>query len=342
MMLANVVVYDTLEAQQAPGSSDLTFRGFRGEEDYAAMVAVLQGSKEADGRGHADTVEDVARAYRYLVNCDPYEDMRFVEVGGQVVGYSRVWWQVEPQGKWLYQHFTHLLPAWRGRGIRRRMLRNNERRLREIAADHAAEGPRMLEAWAADTEVHWQALLVREGYKAVRHHYHLIHPDLDEVPDLPLPPGLEVRPVQSEHLWTVWEAAREACQDQWATTEAQGAWFEAWQQSPTFDPRLWQVAWDGDEVAGMVLNSVDWEENSQYGRKRGYTEGICVRRPWRRQGLARALMTSSLALLREQGMTEAMLAVDARNSNGALGLYKSVGFRTARQYTIYQKPLQVE
>ena len=63
---------------------------------------------------------------------------------------------------------------------------------------------------------------------------------------------------------------------------------------PDFDPSLWRVAWQGDEVAGMVLSFINKDENEMYGRKRGYTENICVRRPWRKQGLAKALIALSL------------------------------------------------
>jgi mycothiol synthase len=88
-----------------------------------------------------------------------------------------------------------------------------------------------------------------------------------------------------------------------------------------------------------VLNFVDHAENEEYGRKRGYTEGICVRRPWRRQGLARALIARSLQVLQGCGMTEAALGVDAENPSGALRLYQSLGFRKVKRVTVYRKSL---
>jgi ribosomal protein S18 acetylase RimI-like enzyme len=102
---------------------------------------------------------------------------------------------------------------------------------------------------------------------------------------------------------------------------------------------LWQVAWDGDQVAGMVLNFINHQENLEYDRKRGYTETICVRRPWRRRGLARALIARSFQMHKELGMTEAALGVDAENPNGALRLYQSMGFQQIKRNTVYRKPL---
>jgi len=62
-----------------------------------------------------------------------------------------------------------------------------------------------------------------------------------------------------------------------------------------------------------------------------------VRRPWRRRGLASALIVSALAGLRDAGMTEAMLGVDTENPSGALHLYESLGFGVREHATTYRK-----
>jgi GNAT superfamily N-acetyltransferase len=307
------------------------------------MVAVLEGSKEADGLERIDTVEDVARTYDHLINSDPYQDMLFVEVRGGVIGYSRVWWEQEVAGERLYAHFAHLLPAWRGLGIRRAMLRRNERRLREIASLSPCHGAEIevgaFDVWAAESETHWTSLLTSEGYAAARQHLEMVRPDLEGVPELPLPDGLEIRPVRPDQHLQVRDAAGEAFYDQWGQTESQAQRFLEWQGAPTFRPDLWQVAWDGAQVAGGILNYVDRAENRVYGRLRGYTENVFVRRPWRRQGLARALVARSLRMLREQGLEDAALGVDAENPNGARRLYESMGFQVVKRYATYRKSL---
>ena len=325
----------------APDTPGLTFRGFRGEADYSAILAVIEGSKEADGIERTGSVEDVARSYRHLTNSDPYRDMLFVEVNGEVIGYSRVWWWQEGDGNRLYGHFASLLPEWRGSGIRRTMVRYNERRLSEIASAHPADGGRFFETWATDTESHWEALLLSGGYEAIRHRFGMIRPNLDHIPDLMLAGGLEIRPVQPDQIRPIWDAAKEAFQD--APGYSEDNWsdarFDLWRQDPQLRPALWQVAWDGDQVAGMVLNYINEEENLNYHRQRGYTSVICVRRPWRRRGLAKALISRSLQLLRERGMTEAGLNVEAESPTGATRLYETMGFRVIKRTTVYRKPL---
>jgi mycothiol synthase len=329
-----------LSALAAPPVPGLVFRGFRGEVDYPSMLAVIEGSKAADGVERSETLEDMARNYRHLYNCDPYRDMIFAEVKGQVIGYGRVFWDQEASGLRRYPHFAFLLPEWRGKGIRRAMLHQNEHRLRRIAAEHPDGGPRFFESWAADSEVHWESLLVEAGYEGVRYGFEMVRPDLENIPDLPLPAGLEVRPVEPEQIPPIWEAAKEAFRDHWGYSEDE--WereLAGWREAPTFQPHLWQVAWDGDQVAGMVQNFIDQAQNEEYDRLRGYTEGISVRRPWRRQGLAKALIARSFHLLKDLGMAEAALGVDAQNPNGALQLYKSMGFQEVKRHTTYLKEL---
>jgi GNAT superfamily N-acetyltransferase len=325
----------------APAIDGLTFRGFRGERDYPRMLSVIEGSKEADGQQHSETLEDLIRNYQHLTHCNPATDMIFAEVHGEVIGYGRVWWVQVEEGPRLYPHFAFLLPAWRHKGVRRAMLRHNERRLRQIAAGHATDAPRVFESWASETERDWTRLLEAEGYDAVRYGFEMRRPIIGDLPDHPLPEGLEVRPVQPAHIPCIWDAAREAFRDHWGYAEDEWAptHLEAWRKDPTFQPHLWQVAWDGDEIAGMVLNFISTVENEEYRRQRGYTETICVRRPWRRRGLARALITRSFRVHQDQGMTEVALGVDALNPNGALQLYESLGYQVEKRTTTYRKPL---
>jgi mycothiol synthase len=330
---------DRIVVQDVPDVPGLYFRRFRGEKDFPAMVAAIEGSKEADGIDHTYTVENVAATYRHLVNCDPYQDMLFAEMEGEVIGFGRGWWMRRSDGIRIYMHFAVLLPMWRGKGIRRAMLRHIERRLREVAAGLPQDGPQVFETWATDKEVDWSSLLTNEGYKPVRYLFEMVRPNMDDIPQLPLPEGIEVRPASPEHYRKIWDAQVEAFQDHWGATEWDDEWYKMWQEKPTFNPKLWQVAWDGEEVAGMILNYIDREENKEYSRSRGYTENISVRRPWRKKGLARALLARSLKVLKDQGMAEAALAVDSENISGALGLYESMGFRTVKRHAIYHKSL---
>jgi mycothiol synthase len=334
---------DRINLLESPDIPGMSFRRFRGEEDYGNILKVISGSKEADGIERSDTLENIALYYSHLHNCDPYQDMIFAEVNGEVVGYGRVEWNMNSDGELLGFHLAFLLPAWRRRGIGRAILRHNEGRLREIVGQLREKGnlPEasrcFFEVSVQDSEVGKEALFLKEGYKPVRYEFDMVRPLSEEIHAAEMPAGLEVRPALPEHYRAIWDASQEAFRDHWNFIPAPEQEYQKWTLDPTFRPELWQVAWDGDQVAGMVLNFIHEDENAEYNRKRGYTEGISVRRPWRRRGLARALLTRSLIMFRDMGMEEAALGVDSQNLSGALRLYESVGFRPVKKWTNYRK-----
>jgi mycothiol synthase len=87
------------------------------------------------------------------------------------------------------------------------------------------------------------------------------------------------------------------------------------------------------------MNFIDEQENKQYNRKRGTVEMISVQRLWRSRGIAKALIARSLKLLKDHGMKEAALGVDAENPSGALLLYQKMGFQIEKRVAFYRKPL---
>jgi mycothiol synthase len=326
-----------------PSIEELRFRRFRGSEDFPHMFAVIQASKHVDQDEWNNSLEDITRNYNHLKNCDPSEDMIFAEIAGRVVGYGRVWWEDERKGTRLYPLLVHLMPQWRGKGIRQAMLEYLRQRAAHISQQKFHNGAQYIQANAGEAEIDWIQLLKHNGFGPVRWEYEMVRPLDEDLPVHPIPEGFDVRPVRELEIERIWSAAAEAFADHWGETD----WFTPatlaeWQESPRFLPELWQVAWHGDEVAGMVLNEMSEEENKEYDRKRGYTETISVRQPWRGRGLAKALISRSLQMWQDKGMLEACHGVDAENEQGALQLYESLGYKANRTFTTYRKPLCAE
>jgi GNAT superfamily N-acetyltransferase len=324
----------------APAIRGLEFRRFRGEADYPVMVAILDACNIADRLDYINTVEEIAWVFAHLTNCDPVRDMLFVEVDGETVAFSRVWWVEESTGERLYKSLGFVRPDWRRQGLGAAMLRYNERYLRDIAHGHPAEIPKLLRVWATGTEYGAQALFAQAGYEPVRHMITMTRPIDLPLPDAPLPAGLAVRPVEPGHVRAIWDGMWEARRDHWGYVQPTEQDYQRWTQGRLFVPELWKVAWDGEEVAGMVLNRIDQEQNEKYQRQRGYTQDIFVRRPWRRRGLARSLLARSIEMFREMGMEETALGVDTQNPSGALGLYEGMGYREVQRHTIFNKGME--
>ncbi|MCX6100873.1 MAG: GNAT family N-acetyltransferase, partial [Candidatus Bipolaricaulota bacterium] len=276
---------------------------------------------------------------------DPAKQLVFATTAGapdgaEPLGASRVSWYTGRNDARIYIQTSFLLPEWRRPGVWPALIREGDRRIREMAAGQPSLPERYLQGWATETQTEWIAALKHEGYEAVRHFRNMVH-SLGAIPDAELPTGLEVRPLQADHMRKIWDAEAEVNRElfeyvaeQWAV-ERYGAWLA----DASHTPQFWQVAWDGDEVAGMVLPRIDDEANRGRARKRGYTEHVFVRRPWRRHGLARALLVRGLRLLKEAGMDEAELGVDSENGSGAYGFYQRLGYVTERTDIWLRKPL---
>lgn len=320
----------------------LVFRRFRGAADYPAMAAIIEACAAADQIESVTTVDDVALQYAHLVNCDPQRDMIFAEVNGQVISYWRGTWWDEDEGPLIYTFAGYVAPDWRESGIGRTMLRWIEDRLRQVAAGHDPQRPKFFQYFAIRDDDFTARLLADEGYHIARRGQEMVRPSLDVIPDFPLPAGLEVRPVRPEHLRAIWEADVEAFRDHWGFHEPTEEEYQHFLDSKeTAQPELWQIAWDmaTNEVAGQVKPYINYEENEKFGRRRGYTENISVRRPWRRRGLARALIVRSLHAQREWGMTESALGVDSENTTGATRVYEDCGFQVTRRSATFRKAL---
>jgi mycothiol synthase len=329
-----------IELAAAPDIPGLRMRHFAGPEDYPGMHAVNQAAELADETEYMTSLAEFTNAYEHLLNCDPHRDVTIVEVDGRMVAYSRVFWSELNEGGRGYNCFGFVDPAWRRRGIATALLPRNEALLRSIAAEHDV-APKWLESQSAETNAGNVALLERAGYRAVRWDYDMVRANLDEIPDVPLPEGLEVRPVTRDQYRSIWEADKEAFRDHWGQHDASEEAWGRFRDEPSYaDPSLWRVAWDGDQVAGLVITTIPHEANEHFGRKRGYVDSVAVRRPWRRRGLARALLADGLRAMRDAGLTSANLGVDTENPTGALRLYEDLGFAPDKRFASYRKPLE--
>ena len=330
-----------MDVKNSPAVPGLTFRHFQGESDYSSITRVLIGSEAADQTERKVSADDIANAYQHLSNCDPYRDMIIAEIDGEMIGYSRGWWRDESLTGHLYEHNGFLLPRWRRKGIGHAMLVWMEDRLRDLAATHPPEIAKSFEVNVSQFQKGTVVMLERSSYRAMRYFFDMVRPTLDDIPEMPLPEGLDVRPALPDHYRAIWQSVDETSQDEWGYEKATDEDYQEWLTNAHFQPHLWQVAWDtaSNQVVGHVLTFIDHDENEQFNRKRGYTEGIGVDRSWRRRGLARALISLSLRAQKAAGMTESALAADGDSANSVTRLYESCGFQVVRWNATYRKAM---
>ncbi|HEX6869446.1 MAG TPA: GNAT family N-acetyltransferase [Candidatus Limnocylindrales bacterium] len=328
------------------GVAGLTFRPWHGPADYPGLAAANQRTRDAAGIAEVITTERMTRDYAHLVNCDLDRDLLVAERDGGIVGYARVDWRDKEDGGRTFQCITLLQPDAAEPAAYEAMLAWAEERQAakaRMVPDTDAH-PGLLRAYTFGTETVLGDVLMARGWTRVGRGHEMVRPTLDDIPDRPLPSGIEVRPIANDPgaRRRLWDAATEAFadeRDEVAPTE------EDWLghlEDPFADPALWVVGFDGDEIASAAQGRIDPDENAHHGRERGYIEAVFTRRPWRRRGLARALLVRALVRLRDHGMTSAYLGVDGLNPNQAMDLYTDLGFAIANTSHDWSKPLTEE
>jgi ribosomal protein S18 acetylase RimI-like enzyme len=159
--------------------------------------------------------------------------------------------------------------------------------------------------------------------------------DLDGSQSEPVwPEGIEVHTFRRDQARAVYAAHQESFADSWEHTDDPYDEWEHWSFGrDDFDPTLWFLAAEGDEVAGIALC-----RPHDTRRDAGWISILGVRRPWRRRGLGRALLLHSFAEFARRGCTRVELGVDAESLTGANRLYESAGMRVIRRFDIYEHP----
>ncbi len=259
------------------------------------------------------------------------QDVWLVEdSSGAAAGYA---WILDRGGDTPFEGWGVVHPEHCARGIGSFLVDVREHRARELS-EAAGDSRRLLFSHVAGPDRRAHALLQRRGYSLVRHSWRM---DIDLTRDRPsIPPrdreplaGVSIRSFRpGEDDRAVHAAREEAFADHWAWAPAR---FEEWATrafgNPSFDPSLWRVATEGDEIAGILLGSVD--------EGTGWVESLGVRPHWRRRGIARALLLDALEEFRRRGLRRGSLHVDAQNETGATHLYERVGMTVAQRYDTF-------
>ena len=318
----------------------VSFRGFAGDDDLRGMLEVYNGARRVDGVTVIETLEGFENNYRHLDNCDLTTDALLAVRGDHIVGYARItWWVEEATGDRVLLSLYWLLPEARGRGVAETMLSWDETRLGEIARDHAHDGRQFLIAYLDQGEEERDAVLTAAGYTRTQTYAEMSRSLDVEIPHLLLPDGVELRSVTWGDAPAIWEADHRAFRDHVGYSPPTEADYRRWLGDEHADPSLWKVGYAGDAIAGQVLNRINEPENAAFARKRGWTEDISVQREWRGRGVAKALITQSMEMFRDMGMTEVALGVHTTNPTGAFRLYEGLGYRVVTHSWEMRKPL---
>ncbi|MBC7877964.1 MAG: GNAT family N-acetyltransferase [Anaerolineales bacterium] len=250
---------------------------------------------------------------------------------GRVVGYEEF--------TNTHEHYSlntdgYVHPDLTGHGIGTTLLRAVEVRAREAVKLADPDLRVFLRSTIDNRDEASNDLHKAEGYSPKRYHWRM-EIKLEEAPSsVILPDGIELRPFnRDEHAHLVWEAQNESFRDHWGSHDIP---FADWEHGKfgreDFDPTLWMIAWDGNQIAGFSQN--------RFRMGVGWIGTLGVRRPWRKNGLGLSLLQHSFGEFYKRGTKTIGLGVDASSPTGATRLYQRAGMVVASEFLTYEKELR--
>jgi mycothiol synthase len=231
--------------------------------------------------------------------------------------------------------FPYVRPHLGGRGLNAFLLRLAEKRLRA----RAQLDPEVLRVSRFADNEPAERLFSALGFGRVRTFW-VMRIVLDSPPlAARVPDGIAIRTFEpGRDEVPVHAALAEAFADHWGIPFSS---FEEWLhlqvegEGSAFDPNLWFVATEGDEVVGAAC----CRASSPRSEDTAIVMELAVRRAWRRRGVALALLHSAFAEFHRRGIPRAELSVDAESHTGATRLYERAGMRVAFSWETWEKEL---
>ena len=224
-------------------------------------------------------------------------------------------------------------PAHTGRGLASYLLDWVEQRAQAYLHQVPPGKRAALVCFVPEISPPAKQVLLERGYQVVRHYLRMVT-TFNEPPAPPAwPAGIQVRTYQvgPDDLPTM-RLMREAFRDHWGHTEVDEATaLEGWRkmrlEDPDFDPSLYFLAMDGDQMVGASLCLSCTTDDAGMG----YVQTLGVRRDWRQRGLGEALLRHSFQEFYRRGRVRAGLVVDAENLTHAVRLYEKAGMHSDPQ-----------
>jgi mycothiol synthase len=320
-------------------NKELTFRPPT-MDDLAAIVDLLN-TCAIDQTGLPDTTRNLILSDWTGPAFDPSASVRIVETtDGQVVGYIAVWDNDPiPVSNWVW---ARVHPDFEGLGIGTELMMWAEERLQQTLARVPKDLRIVYHSGSLKTHTPTRKLLEDLGMELNRYFWRMVI-DLKEKPPEPVwSNGIRMKSlVEVNDLRTVYRAFNDAFQDHWGHVEQPeeerlAEWKHWISSDEEFNPSLWLLAMDGEEIAGLCLcRRRDYEDPDM-----GWVSVLGVRRRWRRQGVGLAMLHFAFDKFRRMGKLRAGLGVDANSLTGATRLYEKAGMHVAREIYSYEKELR--
>jgi ribosomal protein S18 acetylase RimI-like enzyme len=287
-------------------------------EDLESTVAML--NEHARGlHGVDDMTSPDLKLYWESPDVEFDTDVIVAEAsGGEMVGYADI--GIYGEHVWLDVRATEpeALPSLLG----------------EIEERAGARKPDLtLMGYTSDQDEPLKRLYDGSRYELIRHSFRMRIELEQQLPAPEWPDGYGVRTMREGEDRRFYDAQMTSFADTWMfAPEPYESWRHYMVDDSVFDPALWLVVEQGDDLAGILIARAPENEPGV-----GWIRILGVVPEHRQRGLGQALLRHSFRDFAGSGFDAVGLGVDAENPTGAVRLYERAGMHVERTSLIYEK-----
>jgi GNAT superfamily N-acetyltransferase len=250
-----------------------------------------------------------------------------VSPANKIIGYAFV--EVTGESRMDTCVFVH--PQFKNHGIGSSLLTKVEERALVLASESKGEQKLMNQIPFTNTSA--RNLVEARGYQFSRLYKRMKINLMEQPKQLHFPAGTAIstfKPDQDEE--TLFEVYDETFRDSWGYAKKE---FSTWihqKKGEDYDPTLWYIVWEGTKPVAFLMSRMQDDGL--------FIDLLGVKRPWRKQGIAQAMLLHVFQEAYRRGQHTILLYVDSDSLTNAHRVYYQVGMSPDSQTAVYCKVLK--
>lgn len=280
------------------------------------------------------TSEEDVKIYFQDSRMDPYKNMFVAYKEDKFIGFTRIYLDFKKDIKKVESRLI-VHPKYRRKGIGTNLLKTILNRCNKLNIN-------IMDVYTLKDSEAAREFAKKHKFKIERYSFKMRKENLKNIEKVKIPNGITFDKLNFEKysLKDLTDIDNETFKDHWGFMEVNEDDWERETKSSYFLENGIIFAKDREEIVGFSYAEFDEEDIKKRGERVGYIYMLGVKKDYRRKGIGKALLLSSIKFLKKHRVDIAELGVDAENPNKAKHLYESVGFREKSRAVCFRKHLK--
>jgi mycothiol synthase len=225
--------------------------------------------------------------------------------------------------------FVH--PHFKNHGIGSTLLTKVEERALVLASK--SEGEQRLMNQIPFTNASARNLVEARGYRFSRLYKRMKINLTEQSKQLNFPAGMVISSfIPDKDEETLFKIYDETFRDSWGYAKKEFLTWIHQKKGEQYDPSLWFIVWEDSKPVAFLMSRM--QEDGLF------IDLLGVKRPWRKQGIAQAMLLHVFQEAYQRGQNTIVLYVDSDSLTNAHRVYQQVGMRPDSQTAVYSKLLK--